>query len=228
MAHDVRFLDKYQLIIDGLPIIPKRKFKVIFLHKFSLAITIYTCRYIYLLLIICIINEVDCSARACCLVALFKVYRGKSMDAYTKEDYIELAKAVSIGLPESEAMKIIEAQREIQGDNAANGEKYYWLGLKRKSPSIESTTTIRIYRTTKMLLEALKERSSEPLESVILWLLFEHRGLARLYEENIVDPVQVIKLVLEKESNEWGAFSRVNKEMKKISEKKDAEMKKMD
>ena len=150
------------------------------------------------------------------------------MDAYTKEDYIELAKAVSIGLPESEAMKIIEAQREIQGDNAANGEKYYWLGLKRKSPSIESTTTIRIYRTTKMLLEALKERSSEPLESVILWLLFEHRGLARLYEENVVDPVQVIKLVLEKESNEWGAFSRVNKEMKKISEKKDAEMKKMD
>jgi hypothetical protein len=104
----------------------------------------------------------------------------KSVEKFTVQDYVELAKAVIAGYPEEQAQKILEAQRKLDETNVA--EQQYWLAFStlRGETSISKSTTIRVSTRTKKILEKMKTHSGESFDSVI----------QRLVDNQKVDPME--------------------------------------
>jgi predicted CopG family antitoxin len=100
---------------------------------------------------------------------------------YTQEDYEALARAVLAGMPEEQAEKTLEEQRE----NGGKGEQAYWLTLKEEAKTAK--TTIQIHNSTKLLLNELKLVQKESYDDVIQRLIKRCDDLEQQVETLIED-----------------------------------------
>lgn len=101
------------------------------------------------------------------------------MTVFNKQNFKELGIAVRNGMPETEAEKIIDAQRK-QG---ATGEEAYWLELIKDS--LHTKTTIALSNYMRDKLSEIKE-PGESYEDVIKKLIMMYEVLSEEEEQKEV------------------------------------------
>lgn len=118
------------------------------------------------------------------------------MKRFTVQDFVELAQSVYAGYPKEQAQKILEAQRELDETNIA--EQQYWLTLKklRSEKTMMESTTIRVFSSTKQMLNEIKTNSSESYDSVI------NRLIENLIKSKEREPTEIRSLEENSEQKE--------------------------
>lgn len=113
------------------------------------------------------------------------------MEVFKVSDYLNLAKAVSKGMPMEEAEKILQKYR----NGVSTGEEHFWLGLTANDE--DKKTTIQLREKTKEELRSFRIAERETYESILSRLIKRESEVTDIFKE-----VTKLKLLSDNGTNE--------------------------